>query len=210
MKKLIVWGVLAAVALGASASARVTMAWHFPLTQSHQGIPFGNAVNGYLVWGEGRTLKVTIGRDDVWDHRGGYDWHDDQNYTNIVSALYAHDYDRVKELFRRGEQKPGEPRNPQIIPVGHIEFTLPEGLSLDEGVLETGSGLASITLVRGTDPVWDGEPAGQIALALDRADGVLSIRWPKGVAPEGKCVPRTSRSQRSLRPSCSSRRRTLS
>ena len=141
------------------------------------------------MWGEGRTLKVTIGRDDVWDHRGGYDWHDDQSYTNIVSALYAHDYDRVKELFRRGEQKPGEPRNPQIIPVGHIEFTLPEGLSLDEGVLDTGSGLASITLARGKDPALDGEPAGQIALALDRADGVLALRWPKGVAPEGTCVP---------------------
>lgn len=170
-------------------AARVEMAWHFPLTQSHQGIPFGNAVNGYLVWGEGRTLKVTIGRDDVWDHRGGYDWHDDQSYTNIVSALYAGDYGRVRELFRRGEQKPGEPKNPQIIPVGHIEFTLPEGLSLDAGVLDTGSGLALITLVRGTDPALDGEPAGQIALALDRADGVLALRWPKGVAPEGTCVP---------------------
>ena len=50
-------------------AARVEMAWHFPLTQSHQGIPFGNAVNGYLVWGEGRTLKVTIGRDDVWESK---------------------------------------------------------------------------------------------------------------------------------------------
>ena len=100
---------MVAVAVVARA-ARVEMAWHFPLTQSHQGIPFGNAVNGYLVWGEGRTLKVTIGRDDVWDHRGGYDWHDDQSYTNIVSALYAGDYGRVRELFRRGEQKPGEPR----------------------------------------------------------------------------------------------------
>ena len=60
-----------AVAVGARA-ARVEMAWHFPLTQSHQGIPFGNAVNGYLVWGEGRILR---GITDV-EHRavvhGGY------------------------------------------------------------------------------------------------------------------------------------------
>ena len=176
-----------AVAVVARA-ARVEMEWHFPLTQSHQGIPFGNAVNGYLVWGEGRTLKVTIGRDDVWDHRGGYDWHDDQSYTNIVAALYAGDYDRVKELFRRGEQKPGEPKNPQLIPVGHIEFTLPEGLSLDEGELDTGDGLAEIKLVRDRGAASD-EDAGEIKLAMDRVDGVLAIRWPKGIAPVGKGVP---------------------
>ena len=163
---------------------RVGVEWHFPLTQSHQGIPFGNAVNGYLVWGEGRTLKVTIGRDDVWDHRGGYDWHDDQCYTNIVAALYAGDYDRVKELFRRGEQKPGEPRNPQLIPVGHIEFTLPEGLALDEGKLDTGNGVAEIEIVRA-----DGKKAGEIDLALDRKSGVLAVRWPKGVAAQGRGVP---------------------
>ena len=183
MKKLIVCGAVAAIAIGAVAG-RVEVEWHFPLTQSHQGIPFGNAVNGFLVWGEGRTLKVTVGRDDTWDHRGGYDWHDDQNYTNIVSALYAGDYDRVKELFRRGEQKPGEPRNPQIIPVGHFEFTLPEGIALDEGELDTGDGVAEISLAKA-----DGGKAGEIKLALDRASGVLAVRWPKGVAPAGKGVP---------------------
>lgn len=79
---------------------RAVVKWHFPLSQSHQGMPFGNAETGFLVWGEGRTLKVTIGRDDTWDHRGGYDWNDDQSYSNIVAALTADDSDRLKELFR--------------------------------------------------------------------------------------------------------------
>ena len=187
MKKLLVCGA-AAAALACASAERVEMEWHFPLTQSHQGIPFGNAVNGFLVWGEGRTLKVTIGRDDVWDHRGGYDWHDDQNYTNIVAALYAGNYDRVRELFRRGEQKPGEPKNPQLIPIGHLEFMLPEGLALDEGELDTGNGLAEIKLVRDRGAAG-GEDAGEIKLAMDRADGVLAVRWPKGIAPAGKGVP---------------------
>ena len=169
----------------ASASAkRVEVQWHFPLTQSHQGIPFGNAKTGFLVWGEGGTLKVTIGRDDVWDHRGGYDWHEDQSYTNIVSALYSGDRNRVRELFRRGEQKPGEPKNPQIIPVGHVEFDIPGGVVLEEGELDTGSGIATIELVRA-----DGSEAGEIQVALDRKDGLLSIKWPKGFVPAGRCVP---------------------
>lgn len=167
-------------------SERVDVEWQFPLSQSHQGIPFGNAVNGFLVWGEGRTLKVTVGRDDTWDHRGGYDWHDDQCYTNIVAALHASDYDRVKELFRRGEQKPGEPRNPRIIPIGHVEFTLPEGIVLDEGELDTGDGTGEIDVVRERD----GEAMGEIVIALDRTSGVLAISWPKGCTPVGgKGIP---------------------
>ena len=183
MKKLFVVGVAAMVLVGAAVE-RAEMEWHFPLTQSHQGIPFGNAVTGFLVWGGDRTLKVTIGRDDVWDHRGGYDWHEDQCYTNIVSALYAGDYDRVKSLFRRGEQKPGEPKNPQVIPIGHVEFALPEGISLDEGELDTENGVAEIKLVRA-----GGKDAGEIKVALDRKTGVMAIRWPKGIAPAGKNVP---------------------
>lgn len=177
---------LAAAGLCATALAeRVEMEWHFPLTQSHQGIPFGNAVTGFLVWGEGRTLKVTVGRDDVWDHRGGYDWHEDQSYTNIVAALQAGDYNRVKQLFRRGEQAPGEPVNPQVIPVGHVEFALPEGIALDEGELDTATGIAEIEVVREAD----GKEAGEIKVALDRRNGTLAIKWPDGMKAEGRAVP---------------------
>jgi hypothetical protein len=106
MKKSIVCAIVMSLAgiaaFAASDAPRAVVKWYFPLTQSHQGLPFGNAETGFLVWGEGRTLKVTIGRDDTWDHRGGYDWNDDQCYSNIVAALYANDLNRLKELFRRG------------------------------------------------------------------------------------------------------------
>jgi hypothetical protein len=162
------------LAFASEKADRAVVEWHFPLVQSHQGLPFGNAETGFLVWGEGNVLKVTIGRDDTWDHRGGYDWNDDQSYSNIVAALYANDLNRLKELFRRGEIKPGEPKNPQIIPIGHFEFTLPEGFALEEGTLDTASGIGRI---------------GDIALALDRASGVLAISWPKGIVPKVKAVP---------------------
>ena len=170
-------------AMTVAASDRAIVKWHFPLTQSHQGLPFGNAETGFLVWGEGNTLKVTIGRDDTWDHRGGYDWNDDQCYSNIVAALYSNNLDRLRELFRRGEIKPGEPKNPQIIPIGHFEFQLPQGYELDEGELDTATGIGRI---------------GAIAIALDRKSGVLAISWPDGVNPTVKAIPSWEQDRKSV------------
>ena len=156
------------------AGDQISMKWQFPLTQSHQGLPFGNAESGFLVWGGENVLKVTVSRDDTWDHRGGYDWHEEQSYRNIADALQADDMARVKELFRRGEVKPGEPKNPQLMPIGHFEFDLPAGAELDAGELDTGTGIARV----------DG-----IEIALDREPGVLAIRWPGGVSPAARAVP---------------------
>ena len=40
--------------------------WDFPLPRTHTGIPLANAITGLLVWGEGRTLKITVSRADLW------------------------------------------------------------------------------------------------------------------------------------------------
>ena len=42
--------------------------WAFPLTRPHTGLLFGNGTMGVMVYGEGNTLRVCIGRSDVWDH----------------------------------------------------------------------------------------------------------------------------------------------
>ena len=181
--KAIAFALAAAYAAGVFAD-RAEVEWLFPLVSCHEGIAFGNAESGFLVYGEGNVLKVTVGRDDAWDHRGGYDWNDDQSYSNIVEALEAKDMERVKALFRRGEIKPGEPRNPTIVPVGRYEFTLSGGVKLDRGVLDTATGLAEIMLVSDS-----GRPAGKVLLAMDRKSGVLALKWPEGVAAAAGTFP---------------------
>lgn len=178
MKEKMLLVSLVAALTGFADFERAEVEWHFPLPNCHEGIPFGNAVSGFLVYGESNVLKVVVGRDDTWDHRGGYDWHDDQTYANIVKALQAKDMSKVKDLFRRGEMKPGEPKNPQIIPVGRYEFALPAGCILDEGELDTGTGIAEIETTKG-----------KIALAMDRPSGALAIRWPKGVVASCTMLP---------------------
>ena len=171
--------------------ALTSVGWNFPLRSCHEGIPFGNAESGFLVYGEGNVLQVTVGRDDTWDHRGGYDWHEEQSYTNIVAALKAKDGERMRALFRRGEMKPGEPTNPQIIPVGRYVFTMSDGVRLVSGRLDTGTGLASVSLSRGE------ASAGELLIALDRASGVLSIRWPSGVSASCEVRPAWKKEMRS-------------
>ena len=84
--------------------------WEFPRMGScHEGIAFGDGRTGVLVWGGGKEIRLTVGRADLWDHRGGYAWTPEQNYTNIVAAVHSGDRDRLYGLFRKETPK-GEPR----------------------------------------------------------------------------------------------------
>lgn len=166
-------------ACGAADAVRSEVCWHFPLRSCHEGLPFGNAESGFLVYGESNVLKVVVGRDDTWDHRGGYRWNDDQTYSNIVAALKIDDRVRLKELFRRGERAPGEPMNPQIIPVGRYEFALGADSRLKDGSLDTATGVARLRLRKG----------GEVRIALDRKSGVLAVSWPEGAAPTCSMIP---------------------
>ena len=58
-------------------------------------------MTGVLVWGGGDELRLTVGRADLWDHRGGYPWTDAQSYTKIVALWRAGEKDRLLALFRK-------------------------------------------------------------------------------------------------------------
>ena len=51
----------------------------------------GNGTLGTMIWGEGRTLNITVGRADLWDHRGGLPWTDKMSYKNIRTCLEKSD-----------------------------------------------------------------------------------------------------------------------
>lgn len=98
--------------------------WQFPRTGScHEGIPFADGKTGVLVWGGGDTINLTVGRSDLWDHRGGYPWTAEQSYTNIVAAVNSGDKDRLYGLFKKDTPK-GEPRNPYMLPLGRVVIKL--------------------------------------------------------------------------------------
>ena len=156
--------------------------WDFPRTQScHEGIPFSDGVTGVLVWGGGDTINLTVGRADLWDHRGGYAWTAEQNYTNIVAAVRSGDEDRLRGLFKKETPK-GEPRNPYMLPLGRVVVKLDGDATLARGELDPFTGIGRIFLSDGK----------VIELAMSKKSRAFAMRVPGGVAYELKSLPSTA------------------
>lgn len=111
--------------------------WKFPLPRTHTGIALGNATTGLLVWGKNNHLKITVGRADFWDNRGGMHWTEKQNYQDIRKCLEANDETALRDIFKTvSEGVPGQPQRPSVVPVGRIDLFLPKGSVLKTGKLE--------------------------------------------------------------------------
>ena len=172
MSKLVL---AAAVALvGSAACASETVEWDFPRTGNcHEGIPFSDGKTGVLVWGGGDTINLTVGRADLWDHRGGYPWLASQSYTNIVAAVGSGDENRLFGLFRKETPK-GEPRNPYMLPLGRVVVKLQGVATLKSGELDPFTGLGKLVLSDGK----------AIELAMSKVQRSFSMRFPDGVGHE--------------------------
>ena len=101
--------------------------WPFPLPRTHTGVPLGNGRLGALVWGGGRTLKITFGRADLWDHRGGKSWTPEMNYPHLYQLLQDGNEPEIRRIFSEEAALPGQPRRSTVLPVGRVELRLPEG-----------------------------------------------------------------------------------
>lgn len=159
-----------------------TVDWEFPRVGGcHEGMPFSDGRTGVLVWGGGDTINLTLGRGDLWDHRGGYSWTDEQNYTNIVALARAGDKARLTALFAR-EAPPnwGGRFNPTLLPLGRIVIRVP-GRTLVRGRLDTATGLGALTLDDGRE----------VRLVQSKACHAFALRFPDGIVPEVKAVPST-------------------
>ena len=119
--------------------------WDFPLPRTHTGMMLGNSTTGLLIWGEQNHLKITIGRADYWDHRGGMPWTERQNYRAIRHCLETNDAVGVKELFACATDKiPGCPHRPSVLPVGRLDLRLSENCELLKGTVSLRTGEAEI------------------------------------------------------------------
>ena len=177
---VIVAGAVLALAVALQLTA-APVEWEFPrLGSCHEGMAFSDGVTGVLVWGGGDEIRLTIGRADLWDHRGGYTWKPEQSYTNIVAAVESGDTERLMGLFKKETPK-GEPRNPYMLPLGRVVVKV-QGKELKRGTLDPYTGLGELEFADG----------GKVSLAMTKGQGgVFAMKFPEGVAFEAKTIPAT-------------------
>ena len=159
-----------------------TTKWDFPLPRTHTGMLQGNAVLGAMIWGAGGVLRVTVGRADWWDHRGGLHWDERQSYANIRRCLEAGDDLGVRELFEQIKPDPGRPRRPTLLSVGRIELDFGPDATLQTGELRLADGLAVVGVAAGGQ-------TRRVRLVMDMARPVVCLEWDEGLAPAFRCVP---------------------
>ncbi|MBO7740923.1 MAG: hypothetical protein J6S21_00050, partial [Victivallales bacterium] len=106
------------------------------------GAALGNGRTGLLLWGGGRTLNVTLGCADLWDHRGHREWNDRMNFRDLRAALETGELQNVRKLL----ETPGVNLKfgASIIPLGRVVVTLPEGCELLRFDLDFTSGIATL------------------------------------------------------------------
>lgn len=101
--------------------------WRFPIGSCHDGPCVGNGRLGVMVWGDGKTVRLTLGRADLWDHRGGLPWTAEMSFAAIRRLLESGDEAGLRTLFE-GTGTPQGPRQPTLLPLGRVELTLPGAL----------------------------------------------------------------------------------
>ena len=121
------------------------LTWHFPILRPHAGVLLGNGTQGLMIWGEGNTLKITIGRAGFWDHRGGNEFSTRTTFQDVKRMLLAGDEKGITAAFAVPE-KEGKPNlgQPHQIGGGRLEIALPNDWQLQRAVLDMATGTVNI------------------------------------------------------------------
>ena len=147
-----------------------TPEWLFPLPRTHTGMLLGNGLLGAMIWGDGSTLRITLGRADFWDRRGGCTWTDQMSLANIRAHLKRGDEQGLDRIFASDRNA-----RPTVLPIGRFDLTF-AGAVLTRGVLDLSTGSCTVHLRRGRRDH-------RVHLTLDMDVPVLAVKLPTALKP---------------------------
>jgi len=133
-----------------------------------EAMPLGNGMLGALVWGDGRPLKISLDRGDLWDLRKVPEFYsdeyaDDYNFQRMLEWRRA---GRVKDLIRMYEEPYHRPA-PTKIPAGRIEIAFGDDAKFESARLDLRRAVATVRLAGGVTAevfVHAVEPVGLIRI----------------------------------------------
>ncbi|MBN1909616.1 MAG: glycoside hydrolase N-terminal domain-containing protein [Pirellulales bacterium] len=115
-----------------------------PIDRWDEAIPLGNGLTGGLLWGGGRSLKLSLDRGDLWDNRQPDVWsRPDRNYATMRRLLAEKNQKSLEAMFRQPYLKYAYPTK---IPAGRLEIDLGEGVQIKEFTLDLASAIGRARL----------------------------------------------------------------
>lgn len=134
-----------------------------PATLWDEALPLGNGTLGALVWGDGKPLRISLDRTDLWDLRPVPEYHTEE-YDYTLMRQWEKE-GRVEDLIRLYDDPYHRPA-PTKIPAGRIELTMPEGATFERAQLAAKQPAATVRFRGGSVHVWihATEPIGFITL----------------------------------------------
>lgn len=139
-----------------------------PILRWDEGVPLGNGLLGVLVWGDGRTIRLSLDRADLWDTRrpevmSTPEW----TYATMIDLKNASKHAEHQRLF---DVPYDTIPYPTKLPAGRLEITLPEQHTLTHFWMDPTRGEGTV-LYRG-----EGGVSGvlQVGLHADEPVAVLS------------------------------------
>lgn len=168
---------LACGCLYAQPQAKHGLYYETPATVWDEAMPLGNGLLGALIWGDGKPLKVSLDRTDLWDLRPVPQFHtEDYSYKTMRQWVAE---GRIKDLHSLYDDPYGNP-GPTKIPAGRIELTIGdkvfESASLDLADAQATMDFEDETRVRVF--VHATEPVGAIQIRSSEAVKVKLLAPP--------------------------------
>lgn len=117
------------------------LAYERPATTWDEAMPLGNGLLGALVWGDGKPLRISLDRTDLWDLRPVPEFFTKEYSYAMMRQWVAEG--RIEDLHRLYDKPYGNP-GPTKIPAGRIELTLKGGTMFRSASLDLAQAVARV------------------------------------------------------------------
>ncbi len=143
-----------------------------------EAMPLGNGLLGGLVWGDGKPLRISLDRTDLWDLRPVPEFHSEE-YSYETMRRWVKE-GRIDDLHRLYDKPYGNP-GPTKIPAGRIEITFADECAFQTASLDIGDAISEIRFSNGATArvfVHATEPMGVIEVRSGRPIEVRLLAPP--------------------------------
>ncbi len=171
-----------------------------PIRTWDEAVPLGNGTMGVLMWGEGRTLRFSLDRGDLWDERPSKAFLAvrEQFHWAAMQRMVAEN--RMADFHRVYDSNYDYDGPPTKLPAGRLEITLGEGSTVEGFELDLATAVGKARLGGGGE-VRAFVNAGDVKapVALVRISGAVPeefrLRSPESVKKLGYGPARTGEAE---------------